>query len=68
MNDALEQRINDGDLWSFLRAVLEQGAAIQQDYAAGKYENYEHYAARIDEAARERAEQLRARLTKAKQP
>lgn len=40
--------------WSFIRRVLEQGAAIQQDYAAGKYPTYEHYSARIDEAARER--------------
>jgi len=44
--------------WSFLRSVLEQGAAIQQDYAAGKYSNYEEYAARIDEAAREREAML----------
>ena len=55
----------DGDLWSFLRSVLEQGVAIQQDYAAGKYESYEHYAIRVDGAARERVEQLRALLTKA---
>ena len=46
----------EGRLWSFLRTVLEHGAAIQQDYAAGKYASYEHYAARLDEAARDRAE------------
>lgn len=40
--------------WSFIRRVLEQGASIQQDYAAGKYPTYEQFSARIDEAARER--------------
>lgn len=34
--------------------------AIQQDYAAGKYPTYEHLSARIDEAAREREDQLDA--------
>lgn len=47
-----------GELWSLLRRVLEQGVAIQQDYAAGKYASYEEYAARMDEAARERVEVL----------
>lgn len=50
---------DDGKLWSFLRRVLEQGSAIQQDYTAGKYRTYEDYAARIDEAARERADEWR---------
>lgn len=40
--------------WSFLRSVLEQGASIHQDYLAGRHATYEHYAARLDEAARER--------------
>jgi len=40
--------------WSWIRSVLSQGASIQQDYQAGKYPTYEHYAARLDEAARER--------------
>ncbi len=44
--------------WSFLRDVLSQGTAIQMDYAAGKYPDYEHFAMRMDAAARERAEQL----------
>lgn len=33
----------NGEIWSAIRTLLEQGAAIQQDYAAGKYEGYEHY-------------------------
>ena len=40
--------------WSGVRSVLAQGAAIQQDYAAGKYRDYEEYSARLDAAARER--------------
>jgi hypothetical protein len=43
-----------GRLWLFLRDVLAQGAAIQQDYAAGNLDSYEAYAARLDAAARER--------------
>lgn len=50
--------------WSFLRAVLEQGMAIQQDYTAGKYPDYEHLSARLDGAARERD----AQLEKARKP
>lgn len=46
--------------WSFIRRVLEQGMAIQQDNAAGKYPTYEHLMCRVDEAARERDEQLTA--------
>lgn len=45
---------DDGRLWSMLRNVLEQGAAINMDYAGGKYRSYEEYAARIDVAAHER--------------
>jgi len=48
------------ELWSFLRNVLSQGGAIQQDYDAGKYNCYEEYSIRLDGAARERAEQLEA--------
>ena len=48
--------IDRGEFWSFLRRVLAQGAVIQQDYRAGKYPTYEHYLARMDEAARERAD------------
>lgn len=49
-------RDDDGEFWSFLRNVLEQGGAIRLDYDAGKYPSYEHYSARLDEAARERAD------------
>ena len=54
-----------GELWVFLRNVLEQGSAIQQDYAAGKYQRYEEFAVRVDGAARERCEQLELILAKA---
>ena len=43
--------------WSWVRSVLSQGSAIQQDYAAGKYACYEEYAARLDVAARERIDE-----------
>ena len=33
-----------------------QGASIQQDYMAGRYANYEDFAARVDAAAREIAD------------
>ena len=47
--------------WSFIRTLLEQGAAIRQDYDAGKFgDSYEAYSARIDEAAREREDTLTA--------
>ena len=39
--------------WSWIRGVLLQGTSIQQDYHAGLYPTYEHYSARLDEAARE---------------
>lgn len=51
--------MDDGELWSFFRRVLEQGRAIAMDEAAGKYPTYEHLSARLDEAARERVEQYR---------
>ena len=41
-------------LWSLIGRVLSQGAAIQMDYAAGKYAGIEDYYRRIDDAARER--------------
>lgn len=48
------------ETWSFIRRVLVQGMAIQQDYAAGKYSDYEALSARLDAAARERDGQLAA--------
>jgi hypothetical protein len=52
-------------LWSFLRSVLSQGADIHLDHQ-GK--GYELHSARLDEAAREREEQLTARLQPARVP
>lgn len=51
-----------GDLWGFLRNVLTQGMAIQMDVQAGKYPDSELMHCRLDEAARERAEQLQQLL------
>lgn len=61
---------DDGRLWSMLRNVLEQGAAINMDYAGGKYKTYEEYAARIDVAAHERVDlfRLSARPVSAGEP
>ena len=42
--------------WSDARSILMQGASIQQDYMAGRYANYEDFAARVDAAAREIAD------------
>jgi hypothetical protein len=53
---------NTGELWSFLRRVLSQGTDIQKDYSNGKYKSYEHFAIRLDAAARERVEELQALL------
>jgi hypothetical protein len=49
-------------LWSFLRDVLVQGTAIQQDWEHGNLNTYEAYAARMDQAAREREDQLEQAL------
>ena len=58
----VEEVLDKGKLWSFLRTVLSQGGDIQLDYNAGKYHSYEEYSARLDGAARERADQFLARL------
>ena len=50
--------LDEGEVWSFLRRVLSQGGDIQLDYQAGKYKRYEEYSARLDCAARERAEKF----------
>lgn len=55
-----------GGMWSFCRKLLSQGGDIQMDYNAGKYHSYEEYSARLDAAARERVEELRAVLSKGK--
>ena len=57
--------MKSGELWSFLRSVLDQGTAIQQDYQAGKFKCYEEFSAYIDAAARDRADELEVLL---KQP
>lgn len=44
-----------GDLWSFMRQVLSQGQDIWLDHQT---RSYEEKSARLDAAARERAEQL----------
>lgn len=56
--EAKAARIDKGELWSWTRHVLEQGSAIQQDYASGKYKCYEEFSARVDAAARERADEF----------
>lgn len=50
--------LEPGELWSFFRLLLEQGGAIQQDYNAGRFPSYEHYSARLDQAARERVDKF----------
>jgi hypothetical protein len=50
-----------GELWSLLRYVLHQGAAIAHDF---KDEPYETYVRRMDLAARERVDELLALLAK----
>lgn len=54
------------EAWGFLRNVLNQGMAIQMDYQGGKYETYEHLSARLDEAARERCDQMVAAINNAR--
>ena len=55
--------MTDGELWSWVRSVMAQGACIQQDYASGlAHKTYEAYSARLDTAAAERADELAARL------
>lgn len=46
------------ELWSLFRSVLSQGSTIEQDYRAGRYETYEHFARRLDIAAIERANEF----------
>jgi hypothetical protein len=55
--------LDHGKLWLFMRSVLEQGRSIQMDNATGKYERYEQLSARIDCAARERADEFEAQFT-----
>lgn len=55
--------MNDGEMWTFVRSVLSQGAAIAQGHLGGvKYPNFEAYQRKLDEVARERAEELALRV------
>ena len=55
----IEPKRLKGELWFFLRQVLSQGQDIHLDYLDKPYESK---SARLDAAARERAEQLEAML------
>jgi hypothetical protein len=59
---ALPQPMTEGELWSWVRSVMSQGADIRCDYDNGAHKTYEHYSMRLDVAAAERAEELWARL------
>ena len=65
-NEQITKWLDTGKAWSWIRSVLGQGQAQQADYASGKYSGYEAYSARVDEAAREREEELREFLGVAK--
>jgi hypothetical protein len=52
--------IDEGKLWSFLRDTLQHGVAIAADHAD---KSYEVFSARMDGAARERAELFNRRVT-----
>ena len=54
---------DEGELWSFMRSTLKQGVDIWHDHVNRHREEYE---ARIDEAARERVEKLRAAIAAVK--
>lgn len=56
-------RISEGELWSWVRSVMSQGADIRCDYDQGVHKGYEAYSARLDAAAAERAQELFGRLT-----
>lgn len=55
--------MNRGEIWSFIRNVLSQGMAIQMDVQAGKYKDTELVHCRLDEAARERVDELERLLS-----
>ncbi len=57
-----------GELWSWVRSVMSQGADIRCDYDSGKHKGYEAYSARLDAAASERAEEMWARLKRLNGP
>lgn len=59
---ATGEAMTEGELWSWVRSVMCQGADIRTDYDMGVHKGYEAYSARLDMAAAERADQLLARL------
>lgn len=62
MNTNDVKTIDEGELWSWVRSVMSQGADIRVDYEHGSRATYEHYSARLDAAATERTRELWARL------
>lgn len=50
--------MDEGKIWSFVRSVMEQGASVMQDYAAGKFSGYEDYSAHLDGMSAMRAEEF----------
>lgn len=48
--------MDDGELWSFFRAMLSQGGDIWLDH---REKSHEEYSARLDAAARERLKQFK---------
>lgn len=54
-----------GELWSFVRKLLSQGGDIWLDH---QNKGYEQYSARLDVAARERAEELMSLLASLPDP
>jgi len=59
---ATGEAMTEGELWSWVRSVMCQGADIRCDYELGLHKGYEAYSARLDMAAAERADQMLARL------
>lgn len=51
--------IDEGKLWSLIRSVMQQGAAIHIDHESL---GYERYSARLDAAASERVAEFVALL------
>lgn len=62
VSEAVSSKMRSFSLWSFLRDVLSQGTAIQQDWEHGNLNTYGAYSARMDAAAREREDQLERAL------
>ena len=54
--------LGEGELWSWVRSVMSQGADIRCDYDQGAHKGYEAYSARLDAAAAERAQELLERI------